>query len=110
MIVSSKIIEDAPQKDGRRWITERHTRDDGTYQDVTYMAESTDAVGDMLLIRAAQIEAEDSRIANLPPEEKTYTQSEVLAKVEKIFGKDGKALFAPELAQAADAAQAAEIE
>jgi hypothetical protein len=55
-VVNSQIIEDAAQRDGRRWITERHTLDDGSYQDVTYMAGAKDKVTDMLPIRAAQIE------------------------------------------------------
>lgn len=58
MIVTSTILEDHSQKDGRRAITERHTFDDGTYQDVSYLAEPKDDVKAMLGERAKQIEAD----------------------------------------------------
>lgn len=107
MIVSSRIIEDAKQVDGRRWITERHTRDDGTFVDVTYMAGPKDDVSDMLLIRAAQITAADMAALDAPPPEKYYSKTEVFAAVEKVFGKDSSKQLEPELA--ADITQAVEI-
>lgn len=53
MIVSSIILLDNPQTDGRRVIIEQHTDDQGCLQEVSYMAnEDTDV--DMKLIQHAQ--------------------------------------------------------
>lgn len=41
-IVSSIIVDDAPQKDGRRYITERHTDHLGKVYDVQYTARVND--------------------------------------------------------------------
>lgn len=39
-IVSSQIVADRAQADGRRYVTERHTDSEGATHDVTYLAES----------------------------------------------------------------------
>lgn len=54
-IVSSVIIEDAAQKDGRRWITERHTDQLGKTYDVVYIAIEGANVNTALAARATQI-------------------------------------------------------
>lgn len=40
MIISSEIISDIPQVDGRRDVTERHTYSDGATQDINYLADA----------------------------------------------------------------------
>lgn len=40
MIVTSQIIKQVPQIDGRIDVTERHTYDDGATQDINYLADS----------------------------------------------------------------------
>lgn len=60
MIQESTIIEDAVQRDGRRFITERHVDDSGAVTFVRYMAEAKATIEDMLPIRAAQIEQQDA--------------------------------------------------
>ena len=57
-IVSSTIIEDARQRDGRRHVCERHVDHLGGVRDVRYMAESGADATAILPTRAAQIEAE----------------------------------------------------
>lgn len=55
-IVSSKIVEDSPQKDGRRAVRELHVDSLGREQFVSYLAEKAAKLADMLPIRAAQID------------------------------------------------------
>ena len=58
IIVSSTIVSDSPQSDGRRYVRERHVEADGTRHDVTWMAEVGQEADAFLAIRAAQIEAQ----------------------------------------------------
>lgn len=77
-IVASVVWSDNPQKDGRRWITERHTDSEGGVHFVTYMAEQNADATEMLPLRAAQIEEQLN--APPPPEpEKAYTISQIEA-------------------------------
>lgn len=57
-VVSSVIIEDHAQVDGRRHVRERHTTDLGDVIDVQYVAEADADVEASLAPRAAQIEAQ----------------------------------------------------
>lgn len=56
-IVSSQIVEDRAQADGRRAIRERHTDHIGRHQEVTYLAESGANATTTMNNRVAQIEA-----------------------------------------------------
>lgn len=71
--MQSAIIEDRPQRDSRRVITERHTFDDGTYEDVCYLAEPNARVADMLTIRSAQIQ---TRLAEQQAEQEANAVAE----------------------------------
>jgi len=57
-IVSSTIIEDAPQRDGRRHVCERHVDHAGLIHFVRYMAEAAANVSAVMAARVAAIEAE----------------------------------------------------
>lgn len=58
-IVSSTVIEDSPQIDGRRWITEAHTDHLGiVHRRGPYMAEAEQDVEAGLAANAALIEAQ----------------------------------------------------
>lgn len=57
-IVSSTIIEDAPQVDGRRAIRERHTDSHGIAHDVDYLAEADADVESILATHAAGVAAQ----------------------------------------------------
>lgn len=60
-IVSSTIIEDRPQIDGRRHICERHTDHTGRVHDIRYMAATADNVNTFMANRVATLE---SQLAN----------------------------------------------
>lgn len=72
-IISSAIIEDAIQHDGRRSVRERHIDSEGRVYDVMYLAEAGAAIADMLPVRAAQLDAQ------LVDEELAANEAEVLA-------------------------------
>lgn len=55
-IISSKVVEDQPQVDGRRSIHELHVDHLGEIYDVFYMAAEKDDVSAVLATRATQIE------------------------------------------------------
>lgn len=57
-ITSSVIVEDAAQKDGRRYITERHTDHVGGTYEVRYIALAAADVNATMTARVATIEAE----------------------------------------------------
>lgn len=57
MIVSSEIISQVPQVDGRIDVTERHTYDDGATQDINYLADPTLDLQLVASQRAANINA-----------------------------------------------------
>jgi hypothetical protein len=57
-IVSSIIIEDSPQIDGRRWIRERHTDSLGVPHDRVYMAAAKFDTSTILTVDAASIDAQ----------------------------------------------------
>lgn len=57
-IVSSVVLEDRVQVDGRRSVSELHTDHLGVQYPVSYMAEAKDDVGVVLVARAAQLEAD----------------------------------------------------
>lgn len=57
-IVSSTIVEDAAQRDGRRHITERHVDHAGLIHFVRYIAERLANVSEAMAARVASIEAE----------------------------------------------------
>lgn len=58
-IVSSTILEDAAQRDGRRWIRERHTDQLGVAQVITYLgAANTDAAA----VMAARVSVLDAAL------------------------------------------------
>lgn len=52
-IISSTVVEDAVQHDGRRWILERHIFDNGDVYDFRYIAESADNVSAIMTDRAS---------------------------------------------------------
>lgn len=54
-IVSSEIIEDSPQVDGRRAIRERHVDSHGTPHDVDYLADADADLDAMLSLHAAGV-------------------------------------------------------
>jgi hypothetical protein len=56
-IVSSQIVEDRLQSDGRRHVRERHTDNLGRVQDVVYMAESGANVTTAMNARVADLNA-----------------------------------------------------
>jgi hypothetical protein len=56
-IVSSQIIEDRVQVDGRRSVRERHTDDLDSVHDVSYLAEAEANISTTMAARVAQIEA-----------------------------------------------------
>lgn len=87
MIVESTIIEDAPQKDGRRYVTELHVDDEGKEHRVMYLAESKANVEEMLPARAAQISAQIEERRNTPPPEPEYKLSEIEAAYTKATQK-----------------------
>lgn len=57
-IVSSVIVDDSRQADGRRWIRERHTPNIGETIDVVYMADAGWDVNAIMVARVASIESE----------------------------------------------------
>ena len=57
MIISSTIIEDRSQRDGRRSVTERHVDSTGSAHDVYYLAESNTDVNVAMAARVPQITA-----------------------------------------------------
>lgn len=54
-IVSSRIAADHAQRDGRRWVTERHLDNAGAERLVTYLAEAGADTAAPMTARAAQI-------------------------------------------------------
>lgn len=56
-IVSSEIVSDSPQADGRRWVTERHVDHVGAVHVVTYMAEAATNVQTIMAARVPALEA-----------------------------------------------------
>lgn len=50
-IISSIILENQPQSDGRRSVRERHTADDGTNYDACYLAEPGTDVNAVMVAR-----------------------------------------------------------
>jgi len=61
MIISSEIIRQTLQLDGRFDVTERHTYDDGTTQDISYLATADLNLQFIATQRAANINAELDR-------------------------------------------------
>ena len=57
-ITQSTIVEDAPQKDGRRWITERHIDNSGAARLVTYLAPAAADATTTMTGRVATVVAE----------------------------------------------------
>jgi hypothetical protein len=55
MIATSTIVEDSTQRDGRRWIRERHTDHTGAMHDVVYLAESGENATTVMTARVDQI-------------------------------------------------------
>ena len=55
-IVASSIVEDRPQRDGRRAVRERHEDDSGAVCFVDYLAEAKANAKEMLSIRVTQLE------------------------------------------------------
>lgn len=61
MIVISVVVEDAPQRDGRRYIRERHTDHVGVAHERSYLAEAgqvIDLVASAALITTGLMDAE----------------------------------------------------
>lgn len=56
-IVASEIVEDAPQRDGRRWVRERHTDHLGAAHEFLYMAEAGTDAAAVMAARVPVIEA-----------------------------------------------------
>ena len=54
-IVSSQIVEDSPQIDGRRWVREVHTDDAGLMHEFAYLAEAASNVSAIMAARAADL-------------------------------------------------------
>ena len=58
MIVSSKIVDDGRQRDGRRWITESHVDQFGVDYRVMYLCPADWDADAAMKLRAKQIEAD----------------------------------------------------
>lgn len=56
-VISSVIVEDSVQADGRRWIRERHTDQAGKIYEFAYLALASDNVTTMMNARIASINA-----------------------------------------------------
>lgn len=54
-IVSSAIVEDSVQKDGRRWVRERHLDQVGLEYVIAYLAQSADNATTIMNARATQL-------------------------------------------------------
>lgn len=93
----SSIAEDSPQRDGRRWVTERHVHDDGREETVTYMAEADTDAQAVLIARAVQI---DTRDANR--EQAEAEKAAVRWRWEATRGVFGRVLDAHGVARALD--------
>lgn len=63
-IVSSIIVEDHPQRDGRRAVREQHTDHNGQHHYAMYLAEPAANVSAMMTARAATL---SDAIDNPPP-------------------------------------------
>lgn len=76
-VVSSAIVEDAPQRDGRRWIAERHVDHLGVARFLRYLAVKGLNVTAIMTARIAGLNAE-------------LTRNEVDANIASViaFGKD----------------------
>ena len=95
MIVSSVIVEDRAQRDGRRAVRERHTDQLGLVYDVAYFAEPGTNASAMLAPRAAQIDADltaseiaanESRAFDQQPATLSYsTRDQFLARLRQRF-------------------------
>ena len=55
-IITSVIVDDMPQRDGRRFVRERHTDQYGVIQEVTYLAEALEDVAVAMASRVVMIE------------------------------------------------------
>ncbi len=62
-IVSSTVLRQDPQADGRSYITERHVADDGASYEYTYLADADLDVQNVLSLRAQRLAAELDRRA-----------------------------------------------
>ena len=67
MIVRSTLIANHPQRDGRRYVTERHETDTGRIIDVEYLAEAGIDAGARMLARVPDLEVsiEAERLARI---------------------------------------------
>lgn len=73
-IVSSEIVEDRVQVDGRRSVHERHTDDQGRVHEVAYLAEAGENVTTAMNSRVAQINAQ-------------LVEAELAANVTQLMGE-----------------------
>ena len=60
-IISSTIIEDSVQKDGRRWICERHVDHISEIFEIRYMAGAGTNINDIMTSRIVLLESESKR-------------------------------------------------
>lgn len=75
IIISSEIVEDRIQIDGRRQIRERHTESDGLSHDVVYMAE-------------ADVDVDAEMSARVPVLETQLTEAELQANQAEVEGEE----------------------
>lgn len=82
-ITSSQIIEDSPQTDGRRWITEEHTDHLGGKHRINYMAEGDADANAIMSIRVAGIE-------------ESLADNEETVAIEQAYNGVDPIMFSPE--------------
>jgi hypothetical protein len=85
-IVESAVIDDAPQIDGRRWITEHHIDDQGVVHLVgPYLADAEyDAEADL----AAHATLIEERLANAVDDAQAAHQAHITAVAEQLKAMD----------------------
>lgn len=88
-----KIIDNKVQVDGRRSIVERHVDSLGREHLIVYLAEATDDVEARMTARATEIEAQIVEELNRPPEEQTFTETQVKEAYLKVGGKEATSLL-----------------
>ena len=98
-VTSAEIIEDVPQRDGRRWIVQRFFYSDGTYFDRRFMAgEDYDGKADIPIAlereSAALIERNAMEAAQL-----IEAKAERIAMAEEVLKIDAPEKLAAEVSR-----------
>lgn len=75
MLVSSTVSTQQPQIDGRFWVVETHSFDDGSIREFSYLADPGTDANAVMAARAAEIEAELAAAAIAVPATVTSVQA-----------------------------------